>query len=86
MTDLLLLLVNVSDLEPDVDLGERTRGVLEDKFEALEGEIGRKRELRNEMRFKGKDRKTHVERVRVLVLLLVDDAESEVDLVSFVEV
>lgn len=41
-TNLLLLLVNVSDLEPDIDLGERTRRVLEDEFEALNGHVRNK--------------------------------------------
>ncbi len=55
--ELLLLLVNVTNLEPDVDLGEWAWRVVEDVSEAFEtgGE---------------------------LVLLLVYDAETEVDLVG----
>ena len=59
--EFLLLLVHVTDLEPDVDLGEGLWGAMEDVPEALQagGE---------------------------LVLLLVDDAEAEVDFVGLVEV
>jgi hypothetical protein len=34
-THILLLLVDVTDLEPDVDLGKRSRRVLKDVAEAL---------------------------------------------------
>jgi len=52
-----LLLVNVTNLEPDVFLGERTRRVVDDVFEALQT-------------------------LAELLLLFVDDSETEINLVG----
>ena len=60
-TYVVLLLVHMTDLEPDVGMGERVRGIPKDAVEA-------------------------VERLGVLALLLVDDAETEEDLVCLVKV
>ena len=57
----MLLLVHMTDLEPDVGVGKGVRGIAQDAIEALE-------------------------RLGVLALLLVDDAESEEDLVGLVKV
>jgi hypothetical protein len=75
----------VSDLEPDVDLGQRTRRVLEDVTEALRQIIRRREsaEIRS-IRMKN-EQETHVEGRRVLVLLLVNNSESEIDLVCLLE-
>lgn len=73
----------MTDLEPNVDLRERSRGRFKNKLEALwvgGGQDGMRRERRN---LSGQ---THVKRRGVLVLLLVDDAESEVNLVRLLEV
>jgi hypothetical protein len=61
MTYVLLLLVNMSDLEPDVGMGKRTWRVAENAVETSQ-------------------------RVVVLALLLVNDAETEQDFVGFIKV
>ena len=57
----MLLLVHMTDLEPDVGMRQRVRRVAQDAVEA-------------------------VERLGVLALLLVDDAETEEDFVGLVEI
>ena len=57
----MLLLVHMTDLEPDVGMCQRVRGVAQDAVEALE-------------------------RLVVLALLLIDDAQAEQNLVCLVEI
>jgi hypothetical protein len=75
-THVLLQLVYVSDLEPDVPRCQRRRRITENVFEAL------KRQPLGEVLLSI----THIETGGVLVLLFVDDAEAEINLISLVKI
>jgi hypothetical protein len=76
LTYLLLLFVHVTDLEPDVLLRQRTRRVSDNVFEALHVGQFRSRDIVDD---------TYVQTLVELLLLLVNYAEAEVDLVSLFE-
>lgn len=77
MTDILLLLVNVTDLEPDILLGQGTRRLIDDKLEALV--------VVSTHLIHGNDSVTYIETLRKLLLLLVNYSEAEINLVGLFE-
>lgn len=79
VTDVFLLFVNVSNLEPDVLLGQWPRRVLHDILETL-----RKVSVQNQTSdlFRATNFQTGLE----LLLLLVDYSQTEIDLIRLVEV
>lgn len=78
MTYILLLLMNVADLEPDVFLSERTRGVVDDVFEAL----GKSAKRPNQSCYLI----TYLQALAVLLLLLVNYTQAEIDFVGLFEI
>jgi hypothetical protein len=72
-----LLLMHMSNLEPDVLFIERPRRIGDNVFEALEQESEHSQAMRDP---------TYLQTLLKLRLLLVDDAEAEVYLVRLLEV
>jgi hypothetical protein len=75
-TYLFLLFIHVTDLEPNILLGEWARWVGHNVFEALRKSVWIKDQSREE---------TYVQALVELLLLLVNYAETEVDLVGLLE-
>lgn len=78
MTYVFLLLVNMSNLEPDVLFGQRAWGIANNVFEAL----GR---ISHSSRLIARDL-TYLQTLVKLLLLLVYDSQAEVDLIGLLEI
>ena len=77
LTNVFLLFMNVSNLEPDVFLIQWTRWISDDVFKALE---------RSVLRLAIDRCRTCLQTLLKFLLLLIDYAKSEVDLVGFLKV
>lgn len=77
---ILLLLVNMTNLKPDILFGQRSRRVCHDILEALALSVSVFSQVRPSAL------ETYFQALIVLLLLLVDDTETEVDLVRFLEI
>ena len=75
-TYIFLLLIDVTNLEPDVFLIEGTWWVVHDIFETLRGQY-------QSLQYLGR---THFETLLELLLLLVDYPKPEIDFIRFLEV
>lgn len=77
ITHILHLFVHVSNLEPDIDIGQRSRRVPVYTIKALQA---------CQIAAEDPTLSTHLEALLVFLLLLVDYAETEKDLVGLVKV